>query len=471
MRKIEKINETSLFYSFENDPEKIFKLEENEDKFLRKFNLIDFQIFNNLSQEESEKLEKIFEFEDINVAHYLDKDGEIDIFVSETEENEIVKLNISNTVSAIKKDNKYFIPRKNEEIFRKLEELIQDFALPNLALSQNNYFINYEGLSKISNIIDKKYSDKVKIHLENKIRNARNIDIGIEVKKASNNFLDVEFEIDGIKPQDVEIVVNAIKKEKKFITLSSGELVKIANKSMEELLGIVDSIGNIKIGKNKISKVKALQLAQISKNIRKDLQKIDEFKELFHKIKNREQITPKNIKVNLFPYQKLGFNWLKNMYDIGFGGILADDMGLGKTLQTISLLNEIYQEKEDFLGLIIVPSSLLYNWKEEIIKFTGITPILVEGVASARKKIIANSKKGFLITTYQALRNDVEEYKNRNFDIAVLDEAQNIKTTTSQIKKAVMKINSKVNFALTGTPVENNILELWSIFDFVVPGY
>ena len=118
-----------------------------------------------------------------------------------------------------------------------------------------------------------------------------------------------------------------------------------------------------------------------------------------------------------------------------------------------------------------MPSSLLYNWKEEIIKFTGISPTLIEGTAVQRKEIISKKSRGFMITTYQALRNDIEEYKSRDFDVVVLDEAQNIKTTTSQIKKAVMKINSKVNFALTGTPVENNILELWSIFDFVIPGY
>ena len=471
MREIEKINETSPFYHFENDSSKIFKMAENEAKFLEKFDFIDAELVNQLPKKESEKLKKTLEFEDINVAEYVEEDGEIDIFVLETEEDEIVKVNISNTVCATRKGNKYYIPRRNVELFEKLEEIIGNFAISNPTLAKNTYILNYEGLSKLSEIIDKKYSDKVKIHLENKIKNARSINVGVEVKKASNNFLDVNFEIEGIKPQDVEIVTEAIKKEKKFITLSSGELVKIANKSMEELLGIVDSIGNIKIGKNRISKVKALQLAQISKNIKNDLEKLDEFRELFHKIKNRKEVEPKNVKVSLFPYQKLGFNWLKNMYDIGFGGILADDMGLGKTLQTISLLNEVYQENKDFLGLIIVPSSLLYNWKEEIIKFTGITPTLVEGVASNRKKIIANEKNGFLITTYQALRNDIEEYKNRNFDIVVLDEAQNIKTTTSQIKKAVMKINSKVNFALTGTPVENNILELWSIFDFVIPGY
>jgi len=471
MREIEKINETSPFYHFENDSSKIFKMAENEAKFLEKFDFIDAELVNQLPKKESEKLKKTLEFEDINVAEYVEEDGEIDIFVLETEEDEIVKVNISNTVCATRKGNKYYIPRRNVELFEKLEEIIGNFAISNPTLAKNTYILNYEGLSKLSEIIDKKYPDKVKIHLENKIKNARSINVEVEVKKASNNFLDVNFEIEGIKPQDVEIVTEAIKKEKKFITLSSGELVKIANKSMEELLGIVDSIGNIKIGKNRISKVKALQLAQISKNIKNDLEKLDEFRELFHKIKNRKEVEPKNVKVSLFPYQKLGFNWLKNMYDIGFGGILADDMGLGKTLQTISLLNEVYQENKDFLGLIIVPSSLLYNWKEEIIKFTGITPTLVEGVASNRKKIIANEKNGFLITTYQALRNDIEEYKNRNFDIVVLDEAQNIKTTTSQIKKAVMKINSKVNFALTGTPVENNILELWSIFDFVIPGY
>lgn len=471
MREIEKINETSPFYHFENDSSKIFKMAENEAKFLEKFDFIDAELVNQLPKKESEKLKKTLEFEDINVAEYVEEDGEIDIFVLETEEDEIVKVNISNTVCATRKGNKYYIPRRNVELFEKLEEIVGNFAISNPTLAKNTYILNYEGLSKLSEIIDKKYSDKVKIHLENKIKNARSINVEVEVKKASNNFLDVNFEIEGIKPQDVEIVTEAIKKEKKFITLSSGELVKIANKSMEELLGIVDSIGNIKIGKNRISKVKALQLAQISKNIKNDLEKLDEFRELFHKIKNRKEVEPKNVKVSLFPYQKLGFNWLKNMYDIGFGGILADDMGLGKTLQTISLLNEVYQENKDFLGLIIVPSSLLYNWKEEIIKFTGITPTLVEGVASNRKKIIANEKNGFLITTYQALRNDIEEYKNRNFDIVVLDEAQNIKTTTSQIKKAVMKINSKVNFALTGTPVENNILELWSIFDFVIPGY
>ena len=469
MRNIEKISENSPFYTFANDTTKVFKMDENEERFFGKFDFLDTELFNQLSDEDNRKLCAVLGYENVNIAEYVEEDGCIDIFVSETDEKEIVKVNLSNTVCAIEKNGKYFIPRKNAKIFEELKKLVEGFT--NVEMIEGTYNVNYEGLGKISEYIDKKYADRVKIHLENKIKNARNIDVHIGIKKVENNFLNVSFDIEGIKTEDVEIVMEAIKNEQKYITLSSGELVKIANKSIEELVGIVDSISNLKVGENKISKIKALQLAQISKNIQEDLVKIDEFKDLFHKIKNREEIEPNNIKVNLFPYQKLGFNWLKNMYDIGFGGILADDMGLGKTLQTISLLNEIYQENRNFTALIIVPSSLLYNWKEEIIKFTGITPTLVEGTASQRREIISRGSKGFLITTYQALRNDIEEYKNREFNVVVLDEAQNIKTTTSQIKKAVMKINSKVNFALTGTPVENNILELWSIFDFVIPGY
>ena len=471
MRNIEKISENSPFYTFANDTTKVFKMDKNEERFFEKFDLLDTELFNQLSDEDNRKLCAVLSYENINVAEYIEEDGNIDIFVSETDEKEVVKVNLSNTVCAAEKNGKYFIPRKNAKIFEELKKLVEGYSITNVELIEGTYNVNYEGLGKISEYIDKKYADKVKIHLENKIKNARNIDVHIGIKKVENNFLNVSFDIEGIKAEDVEIVMEAMKNEQKYITLSSGELVKIANKSIEELVGIVDSISNLKVGENKISKIKALQLAQISKNIQEDLVKIDEFKDLFHKIKNREEIEPNNIKVNLFPYQKLGFNWLKNMYDIGFGGILADDMGLGKTLQTISLLNEIYQENLNFTALIIVPSSLLYNWKEEIIKFTGITPVLVEGTAAQRRKIISKGSKGFLITTYQALRNDIEEYKNREFDVVVLDEAQNIKTTTSQIKKAVMKINSKVNFALTGTPVENNILELWSIFDFVIPGY
>ena len=476
LRKIRRMTSFGGFFTFANDTTKIFRMAENEEKLLRKLSGMNLIGLNQLPDETNQKLKEILENENINIAEYVDKSGTVDVYVQEMENRQLLRISLSNIVQSIEKNGKYFIPRKNVEVFEELKTLIKELAFKETEdyeeeINEDTSIVDYEALGKLSEIIDKKYRDKVKIHLDTNIKKAKDIHVNIEVKKAQSDMLNINFEVEGIDPIEIENVIEAIKNERKYVTLSSGELVKIANKSVEELLGIVDSISNIKLGENKISKIKALQLAQVSRTVQDELGKLDEFKELFHKIKNRKEQEPTNINVKLFPYQKLGFNWLKNMYDVGFGGVLADDMGLGKTLQTISLLNEIYRVKKDFFALIIVPSSLLYNWKEEIIKFSGIKPILVEGTAAHRKELIEKKKKGLLITTYQALRNDIDEYKNKKFEIVVLDEAQNIKTATSQIKKAVMKLNSKVNFALTGTPVENNILELWSIFDFVLPGY
>ena len=471
-REIEQIDEESYYYHFKNEPFKIYKMMQNEREFLNEIG-IDREFLNDLLKDSKSGFREKMLLKKIEVAEYTDELGDVELHVQDLNNKNFLQIKISNIVNVIKKDEKYFMPRINTELMEILDIMLEKLSIKGIGIETNDkeYIIDYEGLGVISKIIDENYSDKVKIKLDNTIKKARNINVNFEIKKINNELLDFSFNIDGIATSDVEIVIEGIKNEKTFITLTSGELVRIVNKSIEELLGVVNSVSNLKIGTNKISKIKALQLSQISKNIREDLDEIAEFKKLFKKIKDKKEKDPKNIKVNLFPYQKLGYNWLKNMYDIGFGAILADDMGLGKTLQTIAVINEIYYEKKDFLGLIVVPTSLLHNWKEEFSKFCNIKPILVEGTSKKRRDLISKFKKGLFITTYQSLRNDVEEYKDKKFDIMVLDEAQNIKTSTSQIKKAVVKLNSKVNFALTGTPVENNVMELWSIFDFVLPGY
>ncbi|MBP6281682.1 MAG: DEAD/DEAH box helicase [Leptotrichiaceae bacterium] len=471
-REIEQIDEESYYYHFKNEPFKIYKMKQNEREFLNEIG-IDREFLNDLLKDSKSGFREKMLLKKIEVAEYTDELGDVELHVQDLNNKNFLQIKISNIVNVIKKDEKYFMPRINTELMEILDIMLEKLSIKGIGIETNDkeYIIDYEGLGVISKIIDENYSDKVKIKLDNTIKKARNINVNFEIKKINNELLDFSFNIDGIATSDVEIVIEGIKNEKTFITLTSGELVRIVNKSIEELLGVVNSVSNLKIGTNKISKIKALQLSQISKNIREDLDEIAEFKKLFKKIKDKKEKDPKNIKVNLFPYQKLGYNWLKNMYDIGFGAILADDMGLGKTLQTIAVINEIYYEKKDFLGLIVVPTSLLHNWKEEFSKFCNIKPILVEGTSKKRRDLISKFKKGLFITTYQSLRNDVEEYKDKKFDIMVLDEAQNIKTSTSQIKKAVVKLNSKVNFALTGTPVENNVMELWSIFDFVLPGY
>ena len=162
-----------------------------------------------------------------------------------------------------------------------------------------------------------------------------------------------------------------------------------------------------------------------------------------------------------------GYEFLKTLSRYEFGGILADEMGLGKTIQTIAFL----QSNENKKAIVLTPTSLIYNWLEEFKRFS---PNLKIGLAykSKREDVINHiDNYDVILTTYTTYKNDTEKYKNIKFDYCIIDEAQNIKNPDSIIAKSVKKINAKVKFALTGTPIENNLIELWSIFDFVMPGY
>ena len=441
----------------------------------------------------NEIIEVISKYE-IPVAKVTEEYGKVNIFVEEGNRKNKLLIMLSCLDESVKIDGKYFIPQKNKKLQREISEDFQENAdahFINIELQPERVYskklrkfthkqlksddimleIDRNKFLKIADIIDEKYAENVNINVSDKVKKIRRVSVQMNIKSVENELFSFDFNVEGVDEKDVETILEGVKNEEKFITLSSGELVKIANKSSEEMIGIVDAISDLKIGENRISKIKVLQLAQVSNSINDELNEMEEFKELFQKIKNRENKEPSNIKAKLFPYQKIGFNWLKNMYDIGFGGILADDMGLGKTLQAISLISEIQLRNKDLFGIIIVPTSLLHNWKEEFHKFSDIKPILVEGAASVRKELIEKVEKGILITTYQTFRNDVKNYKNKKFDVAILDEAQNIKNVSSLVKKATDKLNSSVNFALTGTPIENSIMELWSIFDFILPGY
>ena len=154
------------------------------------------------------------------------------------------------------------------------------------------------------------------------------------------------------------------------------------------------------------------------------------------------------------------------------GGILADDMGLGKTLQVISvLLSEKGQSNKS--SLIVAPSSLIYNWESEIHKFApGLTTMIIHGDPATRRQLIQDSSNvDIVITSYDLIRRDVESYQSQSFRYCILDEAHYIKNHTTLIAKAVKKVNSEIRFALTGTPIENSLSDLWSIFDFILPGY
>ena len=154
---------------------------------------------------------------------------------------------------------------------------------------------------------------------------------------------------------------------------------------------------------------------------------------------------------------------------MNFGGILADEMGLGKTIQIIAFL--LYKKGKK--SLVVTPTSLIYNWKEEFEKFVPDLKIgIIHGSKSSRNKILENKDEyDILITTYGTIKNDIDFYKSEVFDYCIIDEAQNIKNPKAQNTKVIKEIKAKVKFALTGTPIENSLVELWSIFDFIMPGY
>ena len=180
---------------------------------------------------------------------------------------------------------------------------------------------------------------------------------------------------------------------------------------------------------------------------------------------------PKSIKANLREYQSKGFSWLYFMYEYGLNGILADDMGLGKTLQALAILQKAKEQDGPMPTLVICPTSVVFNWELEIQKFTpGLTSLKLSGME--RKELFKEIPNyDIIITSYALVRRDVEKLKKINFRYVILDESQNIKNALSQTAQAVKKLNSQHKMALSGTPIENKLEELWSVFDFLMPGF
>ena len=186
---------------------------------------------------------------------------------------------------------------------------------------------------------------------------------------------------------------------------------------------------------------------------------------------------PEALEGVLREYQKTGYRWMKTLDQYGFGGILADDMGLGKTLQTIALLEDAYSRGETLPSLIVCPASLVYNWECEIRRFAPKRRVWsLAGSSTARGELLQSVRENpsfcqILITSYDLLKRDISLYQDIRFRFQIIDEAQYIKNAATQSARAVKAVSAQSRFALTGTPVENRLGELWSIFDYLMPGF
>ncbi|HSX37461.1 MAG TPA: DEAD/DEAH box helicase [Chlamydiales bacterium] len=182
---------------------------------------------------------------------------------------------------------------------------------------------------------------------------------------------------------------------------------------------------------------------------------------------------PAVLKAELRPYQTEGVYWLERLRMMFLNGILADDMGLGKTLQAIAAITQLHQAEKEARTLIVCPTSLLYNWKEEIHKFNPeLKAMVIDGIPSQRKKLLQKIEEcDVTITSYTLLQKDIDTYCKISFHYAILDEAQHIKNRGTRNAKSVKMIQASHRLILTGTPIENSLEELWSLMDFLMPGF
>ena len=306
--------------------------------------------------------------------------------------------------------------------------------------------------------------------------------IGVKIE---NNLLDIDLEDFKFNIYEIKDIINKYKLKRKFYKLKDGTYISLEkNNSLDFLENVVDNIEidyvNSEGGTIKLPIYRAMYLEKLFKEMNNtNIQKNEYYKKMISEIEDRHidinTKIPKKLNTELRTYQKIGYKWLKTLEQYKMGGILADDMGLGKTVQVLTVILSYIQENKEKAknSIIVCPSSLTLNWYNEIQKFTPtIKTLVISGDYLERKrKIETINNYQIVITSYDSLKRDIDLYTQYNFKYIVADEAQYIKNNNTKNSKAVKLINAETKFALTGTPIENSLSELWSIFDFIMPGY
>lgn len=350
------------------------------------------------------------------------------------------------------------------------------------------YYLLNQGISMLQQLGEVLVSDSLK---RIQIVQAPKIRIGITMK---SGLLDVDLEAGQLPAEELEAILESYRRKRKFYRLKDGAFLKLEDNALSAVAELAEGLelkgSQLAEGHLILPGYRSFYFDQILRENEGELQikRSQSFKALLREMKNVEDSdfeVPEGLNAQLRPYQKFGFRWMMTLKQLGFGGILADDMGLGKTVQAITYLLaqkeaaggwELNEDRKDrlepgYLGLIVCPASLVYNWESEIKRFApGLDTVTVAGTAGARRERIQAGDGDVLITSYDLLKRDLEQYEDIFFQNVIIDEAQNIKNYTTQAAKAVKALKSAQRFALTGTPIENSLSELWSIFDFLMPG-
>ncbi len=375
----------------------------------------------------------------------------------------------------------YIIVRQREQEDAVISELLQEGFVPykNFYLLKEEELI-YQFLSGgVMNLEGKAllfYSEDFR---RLGIRAPGSFKAGVRIN-SEFNMLELDIAFDEVPKEELKDLIHSYQIKKKYYRLKNGSFINLEDQMINNVTHILDSLNvndkKLKEDKLLLEKFHAAYLDKAFSDQDFVFERDRDFMALADKIANpsrTEYLLPEGIRAELRPYQFTGYKWLKTLADNELGGILADDMGLGKTLQSIVYITSNINSDKRVHTLIICPTSLIYNWQDEIENFAPhLRATVITGAPAERQEVISNYKDyDVLITSYPLIRRDITFYEKIDFHTVFIDEAQFIKNDSSLNAKSVKRIRANHRFALTGTPIENSLSELWSIFDFIMPEY
>ena len=352
------------------------------------------------------------------------------------------------------------------------DSIDKDNKVSIMSLNKNNtHLFLDEGIKELH-----KYCE---VYISETLRNINhpikyNFNIGVKIQ---NNLLEIDFESLDLPKEELSSILRAYKKKKRFFKLKDGKIISLDSKDLKELDEFIEeynvNISELDKDKTTLNLFRAMSINDSITNSNEiKYKEHSSFTEMIKSMKDSHK--PIKIKdtysIILRDYQIIGVNWIDKLRKFNFSGILADDMGLGKTLQVIAYLDSL---ESTIPSIVITPASLILNWQDEIQKFSkDLKCLCIYGSLDTRKNAILDiSSYDVIITSYDYIKRDLQLYKDIKFNYVILDEAQYIKNQLTKNASSVKKLDCNYKLALTGTPIENSLAELWSMFDFLMPGY
>ncbi|MDY6329680.1 MAG: DEAD/DEAH box helicase [Lachnospiraceae bacterium] len=421
--------------------------------------------------------------EDIDIEEYMPTKAKINVYIDNEEGKVSLKLHaiygkdvydvfevhnesreyrdITRESNALEVVQQYFDVVEDEEGNRKWQITNEDKLFD---------FLD-DGVAKLNDIADVFMADTLNSF---RVIQIPKPSVGISLV---GDLIDINIEPDELNMEEMYEVLQAYRLRKKYYRMKNGDFLRIDDGNVAFLSEITTGLmiqkqdilnGDFKVKNYYVGYINAtFKEFSTDDTIRRD----SDFKKIIRDLKDvgeTDYSVPAELNAKLRKYQKTGYRFLSVLSDFNFGGILADDMGLGKTLQVITLL-----EARKKQALIVCPSSLVYNWESEINRFApDLSVLTIIGDRERRKNLLDDSEEyHILLTSYDLLKRDIDEFENKEFDYIIIDEAQYIKNPATQVSIAVKRLKGQHKFALTGTPIENRLSDLYSIFDFIMPGY